>query len=69
MEECPIVMVSPEIHASTVATVATVRPAVGLIFHMPEVHRTFAALSRAATDFHIVNKIRLHVGVYSWSIT
>ena len=60
MEQCPIVMVATQDDAAALASVATVRSPVGIVFHVAQVHRPFAALTRAAHDLHIIYEIRLH---------
>ena len=60
VEQRPVVVVASKEDTPAVAAVAAVGSAIGVVFHMPEVHGATAALARAAADFHIVNKIRFH---------
>jgi hypothetical protein len=54
-------MVATQDDAAALATVTAVRTSVGVVLDMLEVHGASAALSRAAQDLHIVNKIALHI--------
>ena len=61
MEQRPIIVIAPEDNTATVATVATVRTAIGLILDMTEVHAATAALTRAADNTYVVYEIGFHV--------
>ena len=60
MEQGPVVMVAAQDDTATLATVTAVRSPVGIVLHVAQVHRPFAALTRAAHDLHIIYEIRLH---------
>ena len=57
MEQGPEIMVATEIYTAAVTAVTAVRTAIGLVFHMTQVHRPTAALARTAIYFHIVYEI------------
>ena len=81
VEQCPIVMVATQIDVAAASAITAIRSAVGLVFGAVHVHGTSAALSGAAINFHVVDKVRFgHVkfGLWwgsgsrdfqSWSIT
>ena len=50
-------MVATEYYVTTPSTVTTVGTAVGIVLDMPEVHRAFATLTRAAVYLYIIYKI------------
>ena len=66
VQQRPEVMVSTQDDAATLTTVTAVRPPVGVVLHVLQVHRSLATLSRAAQNLHIVYEITLH---YKLSMT
>ena len=65
VQQSPIVMVATQENAATLTTVTTIRTAVGIVFHMFQVHRAPATLSRAAHDLHVVNEITFHTFLFT----
>ena len=57
VQQSPVVMVSPQVDASSLATVAPIRPSVGIILHVAQVHGAFTTLTRAAVDLYIIYEI------------
>ena len=51
-------MVSPKDNASAITAVAAVGTSVGVILHVAKVHTSPSALSRAAINLDVVDKIR-----------
>ena len=66
MEQRPVIMVSTQNDATTLATITAIGATVGVILHVTKVHRAFAALTRAAIDLHIVYEIRFHQSPYKY---
>ena len=65
VQQGPVVSVSPEDDVPSLAPVAPVRPAVGLVFGPAHVCGAPASLARAAIDFHVVYKVRIgHGDIY-----
>ena len=60
VKECPVVMITAQVDTATLAAVATVGSAVGVVLHVLEVHRPLAALARAAQNLDVVYEITLH---------
>ena len=50
-------MVTTQDDAATLTAVTTIGTAVGIVFHMLQVHRSPTALTRPAQDLHVVYKI------------
>jgi len=65
VKQCPEVVISPEINASSISSVASIGASVGLILYMTQVHGASSALSRAAINLYVVNEIGVHNIVYS----
>ena len=60
VQQRPVVMITAQDDAATLTAVTS---AVGIIFHMLQVHRSPTALTRPAQDLHIVYKITLHTDI------
>ena len=57
VEQCPVVVVAAKIDASALTSVATIWTSVGIILHMPKVHASPSALSRAAIYLNVIYEI------------
>ena len=60
VKQSPVVMVAAQIDAAPFTAVTAIGTAIGVIFHMFQVHRALTALTRAAHDLDIVYEIGFH---------
>ena len=59
-------MITAQDNATAFTPVATVRSPVRVVLHVAQVHRPFAALTRAAHDFDVVYEIALHLQIIDY---
>ena len=57
VQQRPVVMITTQDDAASLTAVTSVGTAVGIVFHMLQVHRSPTALTRPAQDLHVVYKI------------
>ena len=60
VQQGPVVMVATQDDAATLATVTTVRTAIGVILDMAKVHRPSPALARTTEYLDVIYEIRFH---------
>ena len=66
VQQRPVVVVATKDDAATLAAIATIGTAIGVVLHMTQVHAAFTALTRAAHNLDVIYEVTFHLQIVDY---